>query len=249
VSAVATTVGKFVWHEQVSADPKQAQDFYTQLFGWEVDVWKPGEIDYPMISSGGQMHGGFGKAQDGAPPPHWLGHVQVENVDEAAKRAKEGGGKVVFGPMDMPEIGRMAIITDPQGAAVGLYQPETEGPESSGVFVWDELATSDVDAAKRFYGKVFGWEARDVDMGAGSYTILHRPGEEYTAGLMALGDIPAPPHWMYYIAADDVDETATRAKELGGTVIREPFDIEGGRRIAILQDPDGAVFGLFKGAS
>src|SRR5919199_6195300 len=77
-----TTVGKFVWHEQVSSDPKQAQDFYTQLFGWETEVFKPGEVDYAMIASGGQNHGGFGKAMEGAPPPHWLSHVRVEHLDD-----------------------------------------------------------------------------------------------------------------------------------------------------------------------
>jgi hypothetical protein len=82
MSAVASTVGRFVWHEQVSSDPKQAQNFYTQLFGWDTEAFKPGEVDYTMISSGGQNHGGFGKAMEGAPPPHWLSHVGVENLHE-----------------------------------------------------------------------------------------------------------------------------------------------------------------------
>src|SRR3989442_9137574 len=87
VSTVASTVGKFVWHEQVSSDPKQAQDFYTQLFGWDTEVFKPGDADYTMISSRGQSHGGFGAAMEVAPPPHWLSHVRVENVDKTVERA------------------------------------------------------------------------------------------------------------------------------------------------------------------
>src|SRR5438128_11076943 len=82
MSTVESTVGKFVWHEQVSSDPKQAHGFYTQLFGWDTEVFKPGEIDYTMISSGGQNHGGFGKAMEGAPPPHWLSHVRVEKLED-----------------------------------------------------------------------------------------------------------------------------------------------------------------------
>src|ERR671938_351331 len=78
VSTQATAVGQFVWHEQVSSDPKQAQDFYTELFGWGTEVFKPGEADYTMISSGGQSHGGFSTAMEGAPPPHWLSHVRVQ---------------------------------------------------------------------------------------------------------------------------------------------------------------------------
>jgi len=82
VSTVVTRVGTFVWHEQVSSDPAKAKEFYGQLFGWGTEVFKPGEIDYQMISVGGKTHGGFSTAQEGAPPPHWLGHVRVENVEE-----------------------------------------------------------------------------------------------------------------------------------------------------------------------
>ena len=80
MSTVASSVGKFVWHEQVSSDPQEAQGFYTQLFGWETEVFKPGDADYTMISSGGSAHGGYGTAMEGAPPPHWLSHVHVDNV-------------------------------------------------------------------------------------------------------------------------------------------------------------------------
>lgn len=88
MSSETTTAGKFVWHEQVSPDPEQAQDFYTQLFGWDTEVFQPGEVDYVMIAAGGEMHGGFGKALEGAPPPHWLSHVAVESVDETIERVR-----------------------------------------------------------------------------------------------------------------------------------------------------------------
>src|SRR5262249_13832877 len=126
VSTVKTWVGRFVWHEQVSSDPTQAQEFYKQLFGWGTEVFKPGEVDYTMISAGGQSHGGFGKAMEGAPPPHWLSHVRVENVDETLLKVESAGGKLAAGPFEMGEVGRMAIVTDPQGAFVSLYQPDTE---------------------------------------------------------------------------------------------------------------------------
>src|ERR671926_478748 len=114
MSTVATRVGKFVWHDQVSDNPEQAESFYTQLFGWGTEVFKTGEMDYTMISSGGQSHGGFGKAMEGAPPPHWLSHVRVENVDETIDKAKSAGGALAAGPFEMGEVGRMAIIADPQ---------------------------------------------------------------------------------------------------------------------------------------
>ena len=201
-----------------------------------------------MIKSGEQMHGGVWKAEGGA-PPQWLGHVLVEDVDETAPRAEAAGGRLLQGPMDIPEVGRFALIADPQGAVVSAYTPSGEAPMSEGVFVWDELMTSDVDAAKSFYGEVFGWTATEMEMGEmGTYTIFKRAGDADAAGCMTLpAGVEAPPHWMPYLAAGDVDATATQAKELGANVVQDPFDIPNVGRIAVVQDPAGAMFGLWKG--
>ena len=245
MTTATTTVGKFVWREQVSSDPKQAQDFYTQLFGWGTEVFKPGEIDYTMISSGGQAHGGYGKALEGAPPPHWLSHVRVENVDETIEKAKGAGGKLAAGPFDMSEVGRMAIIGDPQGAYIAIYEPEGEGPSGEGIFVWDELGTTDVDAAQRFYEQVFGWTTSDMGADYGGYRIFNR-GETGVAGLMNLPDDSIPPHWQPYVAVEDPDATTAKAVELGGSALMEPMDVPKVGRIAVLRDPQGATFGIIK---
>ena len=246
MSTVASSVGKFVWHEQVSPDPKQAESFYTQLFGWGTETFKPGEVDYAMIATGGQMHGGFSTAAEGAPPPHWLGHVRVENVDETIEKVKGAGGKVAFGPIAMSEVGRMAIAVDPQGAAVGIYEPETESPDGAGVFVWDELVTPDVDAAQRFYEGVFGWTTSDMGPEYRGYRILN-VGETGIAGLMALPeDWGLPPHWQPYVFVEDPDATVAKAKELGGRVAMEPMDIPKVGRIAVLLDAQGAKFGIIR---
>ena len=244
---VATRVGRFVWHEQLSADPKQAQDFYTKLFGWEIDVWKPGELDYAMISTGGTSHGGFYQAPEGV-PPHWMGHVQVENVDATVEQAKAAGGSVMHGPMDIPEVGRFAVVSDPQGGALSAYQPEGEAPQSEGVFVWDELMTSDVAGAKSFYGEIFGWTTEDMDMGGGMTYTLFKAGETQTAGAMPLGQAPSTA-WLAYIGTDDVDASASKAQELGATIIHPPTDIPNVGRFSVVQDPTGAVFGLFQGGA
>jgi uncharacterized protein len=246
MSAVATTVGKFVWHEQVSADPKQAQEFYTQLFGWGTETFKPGEIDYTMISAGGKNHGGFSTAMEGAPPPHWLGHVRVDDVDATIEKAKNEGGELAAGPFEMDEVGKIAIISDPQGAYVSLYQP---GPDSEatgeGVFVWDELGTTDVDAAQRFYEAVFGWTTSDMGADYGGYRIFN-VGETGIAGLMSLPEPSIPPHWQPYVAVDDPDATVAKATELGGTTLMEPMDVPKVGRIAVLKDPQGATFGIIR---
>ena len=144
--------------------------------------------------------------------------------------------------------GRFAIVTDPQGAHLSLYASAGEGPQSGGVFVWDELHTSDVGGAKSFYGEIFGWTATDRDMGPMTYTIFQR-GEKQIAGCAGLmGGAPGP-HWLPYIYADDVKATAAQAKELGATIHMEPEEIPTVGWIALLQDPVGAAFGLFKPAS
>jgi uncharacterized protein len=245
-TGVRTALGKFVWHENNSTDVEKAKRFYGELLGWESEVWKPGEMDYAMIKVGDEMHGGFMAAQ-GA-PSHWLGHVLVESADEAADRARRAGGNVIAGPMDIPEVGRFALIADPQGAVVSAFAPEGEAPMGQGVFVWDELMTSDPEAATRFYGEVFGWTSRAMDMGEmGTYTLFSRGEDDDVGGCMRMPEgMQAPPHWLVYVGVDDVDATAARAKELGATLFVEPTDIPEVGRFAIVQDPAGAVFGLFK---
>jgi predicted enzyme related to lactoylglutathione lyase len=246
VTTVASTVGKFVWHEQVSGDPKQAQDFYTQLFGWGVEIFRPGEMDYAAISSGDQTHGGFGKAMEGAPPPHWLGHVHVEKLEDTIAKAEAAGGKVVAGPFDMDEVGRMAVVVDPQGAFVSLYQPaSTDQAAAEGVFVWDELGTTDADAAQRFYEDVFGWTTEDMGAEYGGYRVFNR-GETGIAGLMTNPDASMPPQWQPYVYVDDPDATVAKATELGGSTLAEPMDVPKVGRIAVLRDPQGATFGIIR---
>ena len=245
MTTVAPAAGKFVWHEQVSPHPKQAQDFYTQLFGWTTEVFKPGEVDYAMIASGGRIHGGFGKAMEGAPPPHWLGHVAVEDLDATVEKVKAAGGTLAAGPFDMSDVGRMAIVADPQGAFVGLYQPDSEEPAAEGVFVWDELSTTDIGGAQRFYEQVFRWTTSEMGPEYGDYRIFNR-GETGIAGFMTVPDGSMPARWQPYVAVDDPDRTTAKALELGGSTQMEPMDVPKVGRIAVLRDPQGATFGIIK---
>ena len=246
-TGVQTKVGTFIWHENQSTDVEKAKSFYTELLGWQTEAWS-GEMDYTLIKVGDNGHGGFMAAQ-GETPSHWLGHVLVEDTDETARRAEAAGGRVLFGPENIPEVGRFALIADPQGAIVSAFAPQGEGDLNEGVFVWDELHTSDPGAARSFYGEVFGWTARDEDMGGMTYTIFQNRGGTDVGGCMQLMEgMQAPPHWLVYIGTDDVDATTARAKELGATVHVEPADIPNIGRFSVLQDPTGAAFGLFKGS-
>jgi hypothetical protein len=248
MSTVETAVGRFVWHDHMSGDPAAAHSFYKALLGWEIEVWKPGEMDYPMIKAGEAQHGGFGSAQGGA-PAHWLGHVAVGDVDDAAARAESAGGRIVAPAMDIPEVGRMVVVVDPQGAILSLFTPaDASWTPAGGVFVWEELMTTDVEGAKRFYGEVVGWESREMDMGNDfTYTLFSSGGTD-RAGAMPIPPQAegAPPAWMTYLGTDDIDAAAEKARSLGATIMQEPWDVPTVGRLAIIVDPTGAVVGLFK---
>jgi predicted enzyme related to lactoylglutathione lyase len=245
MSTVETAVGRFVWHDHTSGDPEAAKTFYAELLGWDYDVWKAGEWDYPMIKVDDQTHGGFGPSQGGA-PPHWLLHVLVDDVDAAAERVKAAGGSIIVDPMDIPEVGRMVVTADPQGAVVSLFASAGDPPTSEGVFVWHELMTSDIEGAKRFYGEVVGWETEDMDMGEGLIYTIFKTGEAQRGGGMPIPEgVEAPPAWMTYIGTPDADATWAKAESLGAEAIRTPFDVPTVGRLAIFKDPTGAVIGIF----
>ena len=246
MTTTATAVGKFVWHEQVSADPGQAKDFYTKLFGWGTEIFKAEGMDYAMINANGQNHGGFGKAQEGAAAA--LARARSGRGRRRDRGEGEAGGRQARGgPFDMGEVGKFAIIGDPQGAFVSVYQPEGEGDAAEGVFVWDELGTNDVDGAERFYGEVFGWTAKDMGEDFGGYKTFE-VGETGIAGVHALQDPAGSPRWIPYVGVEDADATVAKASELGGSTAAEAMDIPTVGRIALIKDPQGAVFGIIKPA-
>jgi uncharacterized protein len=244
---VGTRVGRFVWHDLATGDVERAKAFYADLLGWEIEVFRPGEMDYPMITSGGTQHGGFGPTPEGA-RPYWMGHVQVETLDATLERVRASGGTVLVDPMTIPEVGRMAPIADPQGGVLSVFEPEGEVPPAEGVFVWDELVANDVEAAKQFYGEVLGWQTGEMQGEFGTYTLVKGASGADAGGIMGRPpDMPpGPAFWIVYIGTADVDAATARAKELGATIEREPFDVPTVGRLAFVTDPTGAAFGLFQ---
>jgi hypothetical protein len=245
---VQTAIGAFVWHDHGSSDPDKAERFYTELFRWNTEAMEGGGGEYTLVVADGKQHGGFWPPYEDDLPPSWVGHVLVKDVDDTAARAEAAGASLLFGgAMDAPEGRRAAVIRDPQGAVVSAYSSPGESSAPEGVFGWDELLTDDIEAAKSFYSEVFGWTASDMDMGEGqSYTIFNS-GDQQRAG--AMGKPPgteAATRWMPYILCPDVDAKAAKAKELGARIDLEPVDVPTVGRLAILADPTGAAFGLFR---
>jgi predicted enzyme related to lactoylglutathione lyase len=248
---------RFVWHDLMTSDVPAAVRFYTTLFGWTTKEMKGGPVPYTMISAGGRDIGGMAKLPSPQAPTHWAGYLDVENVDAVCDKAVQMGGKLLMPPQDIPGGGRFAFLSDPQGAVMAPMRPSQPMPERKpnerpavGTFCWDELMTSDVAAATKFYKTLFHWSATEVDMGQmGTYTLFQRtPGEK---GSNAAGMMKKPPEapvsfWLHYVEVGDVDASARKVKELGGQVHMQPMDIPNIGRFAVCADPMGASFALFK---
>jgi uncharacterized protein len=246
-TGMQTAVGQIVWHTLMTTDVERAKSFYGELLGWEYDVFKPGELDVQMISQHGQQHGGIQPVQGEGTPPHWYGYVQVEDLASTIGRAESAGGKTLVPATPIPDVGSFAIFADPQGAVIAAFTPAGEMPAPAGTFLWDELLATDVEAATRFYGEVFGWTSSEMQGAFGTYTLLKRDGDVDVGSVMLKpNDASGPAAWLTYLATDDVDATVSRAKELGANVMMAGFDVPDIGRLAVLADPAGAVFGIYK---
>lgn len=257
MSENATTFGSFCWNELATREVETAQSFYTQLFGWQSrDQEMPGPgPPYKMVRLGDEdlagMYDMAGPHFEGV-PPHWMNYVLVENVDEVASKIEPAGGKLIFPPMDIPGVGRMAAFADPEGARLSLFQAgERKGrPDmgsAHGAFCWAELSTHDPEAAIAFYTAVLPWDGARQDEGPHPYT-------EWQAGGCSMGGMikidpewgPMPAYWTTYFAVDDCDAAVARAVELGAKAVMPGMTIEGVGRFAMLSDPTGAMFAVIK---
>lgn len=254
------TKGRFVWYDLMTTDVKGARSFYGDIIGWKTTSFEGGG-DYHMWTAGDRQVGGImdlpEEAQKHGAPPHWLGYVAVDNVDATVQRAKSLGGSVMLPGQDIPNIGRFAVLADPQGAVFSLFQgasgqadmPDTSGP---GHFSWAELNTTDWESAWRFYSELFGWKpTSSMDMGEGGQYFMFGMDEKKSMGGMSnvATMMGAPAHWLHYINVDDVDVAAKRVVEKGGKVLNGPMDIPGGDRIVQCMDPQGSAFALYSSGS
>jgi predicted enzyme related to lactoylglutathione lyase len=247
--------GTFCWVDLVTTDIAAAKKFYGDLFGWTlVDTPAGPDMFYTMAMLDGKEVAGLyerGPQQQDV-PPHWMSYVSVANADEAAAKAKSLGGTVVMEAMDVMTAGRMAMIQDPTGAMMGLWQPKEHiGGRLANIpdsLCWNELATRDAKTAGEFYTKLFGWNSEVAQFGPTEYTSFS-VGERANAGMMEMtADWPAdvPPHWLVYFAVADCEASTEQAKSLGATIIMPPTDAGETGRFSVIQDPQGAVFSIIK---
>jgi len=239
------------WVDHATKDIEASNAFYGSLFGWEADDQGEDMGHYTLMRKGGKTVAGNMPSMGEGQPSVWVTYVSVEDADAAVDRATKAGAMVFAGPMDVSDIGRMAVFADPTGAAIGVWQPKTfvgaELANEAGALVWNELNTRDVPASEAFYTGVFGWVPNDAAMEGMDYTEW-RLGDRPVAGMMPMPDmVPAevPAHWLVYFGVDDTDATVDRATRLGATELVPPTDIPPGR-FAVLSDPEGATFAVIK---
>lgn len=250
--------GTFGWYELMTSDPDAARAFYTKVIGWGVQSWDGGIGPYAMWTADGVPMGGSMElpqdARDMGARPHWTGYVYVKDLAATLAKVVALGGRVIAQPEPVPTVGTLAVIGDPQGAAISLLQPEqlsdAPQPQGPGHVGWHELATTDVAAAKYFYFELFGWnETQAMDMGGGMVYHLFGKGKDAFGGLFTKPpQMPGPSQWMYYVRVSSVGHAIEQAQAHGGQLLMGPHEVPGGDVIAQLLDPQGAFFAVTGGA-
>ncbi len=251
------SAGQNVWFDLMTTDLEGAKRFYTDVAGWETKDLGGADPSTPYtmwVAPKGPIGGLTTLPEDAkqmGAPPHWLAYTVVDDVDAIVKQAEGLGGKIYKAPMDIPKIGRFAVLADPQGAVFSVFKPDGEmsAPEDvPGHFSWAELNTNDYEAAWKFYAAIFGWVERSkMEMDDGDVYFMFEDAEGKTKGGMCnlAKKMGTPPHWLHYVTVDGMDAAIDRIKKGGGKILNGPMPIPGDDVIAQCQDPQGVAFAVY----
>ena len=245
--------GSFCWIELATTDQKAAKNFYMSLFGWGVEDSPMGPDDYYSIFKlqGSDAAAACTLRPDQGNQPYWGIYMAVESADVSAKKAEQLGGKILAPPFDVMDHGRMSVIQDPTGTAFCIWQPmKNKGigiTGEDGTLCWADLSTTDPATASKFYEGLFGWKISAGEHDKSGYLHIEN-GKDFIGGVQpsSMRNPNAPPHWLAYFQTSNCDATATKAKQLGAKFFLEPMTMEGVGRMAVLADPQGAVFSIFQ---
>jgi uncharacterized protein len=247
--------GAFCWIELATVDQSAAKQFYTGIFGWSFVDSPTGQDEvYTMFKLHGRDVGAaytLNQAmREQGVPPNWALYVTCESADDTVADALDAGGRAVTDPFDVGDSGRMAVLQDPTGSMISVWQPNRHMGfgivEEAGALCWADLSTPDPEAAASFYNAIFGWSFELGQDGTGYLNIKN--GETFIGGVPS-ADMRSPgasPHWLIYLQVDDCDQSAAKAKELGARLYLEPMTMENVGRMAVVADPQGAVFAIFQ---
>ena len=244
--------GRFVWFDLVTQDPRKAQGFYGELFGWKTkDAPMPGGGSYTMLVANGKELGGYMPTPKGAPPhAHWLAHLQVKDVKATCDQITRLGGKIRKQPEQMGEYGTMAIVADPYDATFALWQPgKPEGTgdylETPGTWCWNELTTPEPEKSVEFYTKIGGFTHTKMQTGPMTYHVLESDGKR-RAGITKPMMPNVPTQWTPYVHVSSADQTTDKAKKLGATVHVGPMDIPNVGRFSVFTETTGGTLGILQ---
>jgi predicted enzyme related to lactoylglutathione lyase len=249
------TEGTFSWTDLSTPDQEAAKAFYAALFGWELTDLPAGEgVTYTMASIDGRPVAALSpqpqQQRDAGVPPAWNSYITVTDVDACADRARELGASLHAPPFDVLDAGRMAVVQDPQGAYVLLWQAkERIGAglvNAPGALCWNELGSPDPDGSATFYGELLGWSTSPMEGAEPPYLVVTTRDGHANGGIRPPAPPDTPPFWLVYFASEDLNESLARVGELGGHVLVGLTDI-GVAKIAVAQDAQGAVFALYEG--
>ena len=246
--------GTFSWTDLATTDQEGAKQFYTELFGWVADDQPVGDgMTYSMMMVDGKPAGAIslqmGAQRDAGAPPAWNSYVTVESADAAVDRATSLGATIISPAFDVMDVGRMAVIQDPQGGFFMVWEPKLHiGAgivNAHGALSWNELATPDLEASAAFYREMFDWKVEPMEGMEMPYMVITTAAGTSNGGMRPAAETE-PTYWLVYLGTDDIDATMSKATELGGTALLGPMDIGAGK-IGVVQDPQGAVFGVYAG--
>ncbi len=249
------TPGTFSWTDLTTTDQEAAKAFYTSLFGWEVTDMPAGDgVTYSMASIDGKAVAAISpqpeQQRDAGAPPVWNSYITVQSADETLARAKELGATVHADAFDVLEAGRMGVVQDPQGAYFLAWEPKRHiGAglvNAPGALCWNELGSPDLDGSASFYGELFGWTTSPMEGADPPYLVIKNSAGHTNGGIRPPAPPGAPPFWLVYFATEDLDGSLAKVSELGGNVLVGATDI-GIAKIAVVRDPQDAVFALYAG--
>ncbi len=241
--------GNFVWYELVTSNMAAAEGFYGKVVGWDAQAFDGSGGPYKILSMKGKGIGGLMELPAGMSEPFWLGYVGTPDVDAAVARLKDAGGSV-HRAFDITNVGRIALVADPQGVGFAMIQGASDRPSEAfdqsapGHGNWHELHTTDWRAAFDFYAGQFGWtKGAALDMGPmGTYQLFEADGVQI-GGMMNSPNFPRP-MWLYYFGTGNIDDAARRVTSNGGAILHGPSEVPGGGFITQARDPQGAMFAL-----
>ena len=243
--------GRFVWFDLLTTDPNATTTFYPTVTGWGTEHWNGGSSGDTIWTANGEPLGGVTKISSPSRSPHWLAYIATPDVDGTVVEAEDLGARILSPTINVPSIGRFAVLADPQGAVFAAVTPDDgapghEGAAKVGEFSWHELGTHDYPAAHRFYERLFGWEKADaIDMGGGNiYQMFRRKGTLLGGIFNRPSDSAGSPSWLHYVLVDDIERAAGAVTSNGGRITAPAKEVPGGDRIVQCADPQGAKFAL-----